>query len=93
MEQMQDPSVRGGPDQQDGPGEEGVSGEGHPSSLSPSPCPQEDQLCPGHSSVCVCGGGELWTAFCPFQLFRRPVPLKGEEDTPVLAMSGRGAMC
>lgn len=24
---MQDPSVRGGPDQQDGPGEEGVSGE------------------------------------------------------------------
>lgn len=27
MEQMQNPRVRGGPDQQDGPGEKGVSGE------------------------------------------------------------------
>ena len=38
MEQMQDPRVRGGPDQQDGPGEKGVSGERRPSGATRA-CP------------------------------------------------------
>lgn len=92
MEQMQDPSVRGGPDQQDGPGEEGVSGGAIPAPFPRPPVPRRISSVQV-IAVCVCVGGELWTAFCPFQLFWRPVPLKGEEDTPVLAMSGRGAMC
>lgn len=67
MEQMQDPSVRGGPDQQDGPGEEGVSGGAIPAPFPRPPVPR------GISSVqviavCVCGGssGQLFVHFSCF---------------------------
>lgn len=83
---MQDPRVRGGPDQQAGPGEKGVSG-GHcvgragavdvtpalPQPASPTPLPLG--ACPSQVTAVV---RKLWAGagFSPFQRwFWCPVPL------------------
>lgn len=91
MEQMQDPSVRGGPDQQDGPGEEGVSGEAIPAPFPRPPVPR------GISSVqviavCVCVGGAL-DSFLSISVVSASCPPEGGGRTPQSWPYQGGVLC